>query len=78
VPQRLSPLEYVTTLTPDWFSNKDGFLNHPSAATILDWDRTARSHNANLPLNIGPNNDGLIPEYHVPCLRAAACELRLV
>jgi alpha-L-fucosidase len=66
------PLEYNTTLTPEWFWKKDGFLIHQSAATIADWYRTARSHNANFLLNIGPNADGLIPDYHIPFLRDAA------
>jgi alpha-L-fucosidase len=71
------PLEYNTTLTPDWFWNRQGFLIHASAATIADWYRTAQSHNANFLLNIGPNADGLIPGYHLPFLRGAAAELKL-
>ncbi len=67
------PLEYCTTLTPDWFwSSKRNGLAHPSASTIADWLRRAKSTKANLLLNVGPNNHGLIPEYHRLFLKAAA------
>lgn len=68
----LIPLEYCTTLTPDWFWSikKDGWV-HPTAGAIADWLRRARAVKANLLLNIGPNSDGLMPELHRPFLLAA-------
>lgn len=69
----LLPLEYCTTLTPDWFwSDRRCAWGHPSAGAIADWLQRARSSNANLLLNIGPNNRGVIPEYHRHFLKAAA------
>ncbi len=67
------PLEYCTTLTPDWFwsEKRTGFC-HPSARTIADWYSRARAENNNLLLNIGPDKHGLIPEYHRTFLRQAA------
>lgn len=66
------PLEYCTTLTPDWFwsATRTGFT-HPSTETIAGWIKKARATNANLLLNIGPNAHGLLPEYHREYLRAA-------
>ena len=58
------PLEFCTSLNPDWFHiNRDYFL-HPSAHTIAGWLQKARAANANFLLNVGPNRDGLIPDYH--------------
>jgi alpha-L-fucosidase len=65
------PLEYCTTLNPDWFWSKDRYYSHPSAATIADWWLRARSSNSNLLLNAGPDNRGLLPEYHREYLRQA-------
>lgn len=63
------PLEYCTTLTPDWFwTNKEYFI-HPSVETIKGWYQTARETNSNLLLNVGPNQEGLIPEYHQQYLK---------
>jgi len=64
-PAGMLPLEYCTTLTPDWFwSEKRTGFTHPSAGTIADWLRRAREQRANLLLNVGPDHHGLIPEYH--------------
>jgi alpha-L-fucosidase len=69
------PLECQATLTPAWFWSKSDFLVHTSAATIADWYRRARAADGNLLLNLGPDADGLVPEYHRPFLKAAAKEL---
>ncbi len=66
------PLEYCTTLTPDCFWKEASAYTHPSPATIANWHKTARQNNANFLLNIGPNKDGLIPEYHRQYLKLAA------
>ena len=71
------PLEYCTTLSPDWFWIEGQTIRHPSVATICGWYRTAREHHANLLLNAGPNKEGIIPEYNRHYLRQAAEELRL-
>lgn len=71
------PLEYSTSLTPGWFWKPNTYVVHAPVGAIVDWYRTARRANGNLLLNIGPNADGLIPEYHLPFLRAAAKELKL-
>lgn len=67
------PLEYCTTLTPDWFwsAMREGWP-HPSAATIADWRRRAAENGGNLLLNLGPDSTGLIPEYQRPFLRRAS------
>ncbi len=65
------PLEYCTTLNPDWFWIRNKHYSHPSAETIADWRRRARATRANLLLNVGPTTDGLIPEYHRAYLRDA-------
>jgi alpha-L-fucosidase len=67
------PLEYCTTLTPDWFwAEQRTAWAHPSAGTIADWYRRARANRANLLLNVGPDKDGIIPDYHRSFLREAA------
>jgi alpha-L-fucosidase len=66
------PLEFCTSLNPDWFHiGRDHFL-HPSPHTIAGWLQTARAASANLLLNIGPDKRGLLPEYHRHYLRQAA------
>ncbi len=71
------PLEFCTTLTPQWFWIEGSAYSHTSAAAICHWYRTARQNGANFLLNIGPNKDGLIPEYHRKYLREAAEELKI-
>jgi alpha-L-fucosidase len=66
------PLEYCTSLNPDWFFVEDRGYAHPSAATIADWRQTARAAGGNLLLNVAPDKRGLIPECHRQFLRAAA------
>jgi alpha-L-fucosidase len=66
------PLEFCTSLNPNWFWLENEYYSHPSAAAIADWLTTARAANANLLLNVGPNRDGVIPDYHRPFLREAA------
>lgn len=58
------PIECCTSLNPDWFWIADREYGHPSAATIVDWRRTAQAHGGNLLLNVGPDRRGLIPAYH--------------
>jgi alpha-L-fucosidase len=58
------PLEYSTSLNPHWFHTGKPFYLHPSAHTIAGWKETARQANANFLLNVGPNRQGLIPDYH--------------
>lgn len=65
------PLEFEASITPGWFWNNSAFINHPSVATIVDWYQRARSVEANLLLNVGPNNLGLIPHYNVSFLLKA-------
>jgi alpha-L-fucosidase len=65
------PLEFCTSLNPNWFYVGDKFYSHPSAAAIAGWHRAARGAGANLLLNVGPDTDGLIPEYHARYLREA-------
>ena len=71
------PLEFNTTLNPDWFYTGVDFYLHPSVDTICGWYRTAREHGANLLLNAGPNMDGLIPDYNRYFLKEAAIRLGL-
>lgn len=66
------PLEYCTSLNPDWFHIESKHFIHPSVATIAGWRETARSSGANLLLNVGPDKRGLIPEVHSVYLREAA------
>lgn len=70
--ERFLPLEYTTTITPDWFWAQTHAYAHPSGAAIADWRRTAREHRANFLLNLGPNALGLMPEYHRAFLKEAA------
>jgi alpha-L-fucosidase len=70
------PLEFCTSLNPDWFWMEDQFYSHPSAETIAYWHRTARAAGGNLLLNAGPNADGLIPDYHRRYLLGAERLLR--
>jgi alpha-L-fucosidase len=58
------PLEFTTSLNPDWFCIKGKFFSHPSAETIASWHRTARAADGNLLLNVGPDCEGLVPDYH--------------
>jgi alpha-L-fucosidase len=65
------PLEYCTSLNPDWFWIEGRCYSHASPETIRAWRNRARADNANLLLNVGPDKNGLIPEYHAKCLRDA-------
>ena len=65
------PLEYTTSLNPHWFHTGSGHYLHPSAYEIAGWKERARKANANLLLNVGPDQDGLIPDYHLPFLLEA-------
>ena len=58
------PLEYCTTTTPGWFNKFDASWSHPTGAAIAEWYKIARKNNANFLINIGPNSDGLISDYH--------------
>lgn len=69
------PLEYETTLTPQWFWIENQYYLHPSVDTICGWYRNARENNANLLLNVGPNKEGLVPKYTAKYLTLAAKEL---
>lgn len=71
------PLEYCESLTPGWFWKKDSYVNHAAAETIAYWHRTARSTRSNLLLNVGPDDQGVIPAYHVPFLTKARRMMRL-
>ena len=66
------PLEFCTSLNPDWFWIEGRCYGHASAETIRGWRETARRAKANLLLNAGPDRRGLIPEYHARFLREAA------
>jgi alpha-L-fucosidase len=66
------PLEFCTSLNPHWFWIEGSAYSHPSAETICKWHQTARQNGANFLLNIGPNKDGLIPDYHREYLEKAA------
>ena len=65
------PIEFCTSLNPDWFWIAGRDYGHASAATIADWRQTARAAGGNLLLNVGPDCNGLIPEYHRGFLRDA-------
>ena len=69
------PLEYCTSLNPDWFWIEGKCYSHPSVETIAGWHRRARRESANLLLNVGPDKTGVIPAYHAHFLRGAAREL---
>lgn len=69
------PLEFEATITPSWFWIEGQEFLHPTVATLCGWHRRARELNANLLLNVGPDNRGRLPDYHIPFLRAAAKEL---
>ncbi|MFD2611660.1 alpha-L-fucosidase [Paenibacillus gansuensis] len=64
------PLEFCTSLNPDWFWTGRSYP-HPGVAAIREWYGEARRHGGNLLLNVGPNRDGLIPEYHRAMLKQA-------
>ena len=66
------PLEFCTSLNPDWFWTGRSHMLHPSVDAICSWYKTARNNEANLLLNVGPNAQGLIPDYHIHFLREAA------
>ncbi len=66
------PLEYCTSLNPDWFYIGNKHFLHPSVATIIGWRETARASGANLLLNVGPDKHGLIPQVHHDYLVEAA------
>jgi alpha-L-fucosidase len=72
------PLEYSTSLNPYWFYTPDEAYSHPSAETICGWYNTARKSNANLLLNVGPNADGLISQYHIDFLSSAVKLMQIV
>ena len=65
------PLEFCTSLNPDWFYIGGKHFVHPSVETIAGWRGTARRANANLLLNVGPDTRGLIPDVHAEYLRTA-------
>ena len=65
------PLEFTTSLNPDWFHIRGKSFSHPSADTIAYWHRTARTAGGNLLLNVGPTSEGLVPDYHARYLRQA-------
>lgn len=69
------PLEYCTSLNPDWFQTKSEFFNHPSVDQMVGWYKRARKDNANFLLNVGPNKEGFLPEIHVDYLYQTAKEL---
>lgn len=71
------PLEFESTLSPNWFWDKSDYHFHPSVATITDWYIRARTANANLLLNVGPNMDGLIPDYNIQFLKKVREKLSL-
>ena len=71
------PIEYSTSIDPEWFCLHEKHYNHPSGAMIADLYRTARAGGGNLLLNLGPDKTGKLPELHRPFLRAAARELGL-
>jgi alpha-L-fucosidase len=65
------PLEYATTLTPGWFWQRGAGYAHASAEAIAGWRQRARRERANLLVNLGPDTDGRIPDYHRPFLLEA-------
>lgn len=71
------PLQYEETITPGWFYKDADYMMHPSVETICDWYKRARSTEANLLLNVGPDAEGLIPDYNRHYLTIAAKKLKL-
>jgi alpha-L-fucosidase len=69
------PLEFTTSITPEWFWTGD-FLLHPSVDEIVGWFRNSRKHSGNFLLNVGPNAEGRIPEYNHEYLKKAGDILR--
>ena len=65
------PLEYCTSLNPDWFWIEGKCYSHPSVETINGWRRRARATHSNLLLNVGPDKTGVIPDYHARYLKSA-------
>lgn len=65
------PLEFCTTLTPDWFYNENAQFSHPSAECIAGWRAAANRSGGNLLLNLGPDKHGLLPQYHYSFLTEA-------
>lgn len=70
-------MEFNTTLTQHWFHTNPEWVMHPPVETICGWYRTAREHDANFLLNVGPNRNGKIPEYNRYYLVEAGKKLRL-
>lgn len=66
------PLEYCTSLNPDWFQTKAEFFNHPSVEQMVGWYKRARKDNANFLLNVGPNIQGVLPDVHIDYLMRMA------
>ncbi len=58
-----------------WFCTGTPYYVHPSVDTICGWYNTAREHDANLLLNVGPDKNGLIPDYNRHYLLEAAKRL---
>ena len=65
------PLEYTTSLNPDWFYIPGKSYAHPSPETVASWLNRARADDANLLLNVGPDTRGLIPSVHSSVLNRA-------
>jgi alpha-L-fucosidase len=65
------PLEYCTSLNPDWFWIEGRCYSHPSVDAIRGWRERARTDKANLLLNAGPDKNGVIPDYHARLLANA-------
>ncbi len=70
------PLEFCTSLNPDWFWTGNACILHPSVETLCGWRQTAISAGANFLLNVGPASDGKIPEYNRYYLRQAAQRMK--
>jgi len=62
------PLELCDTITPGWFWNRRVGFSHMPPEGIAAWMKTAAASDANLLLNIGPDDSGRIPDYHEPFL----------
>ncbi len=71
------PLEHATTLIPTWFWNAGAEIRYPFPETIAAMYRTAQRNDANLLLNVGPDNKGRLPDYNRRFLTAAARQLGL-
>jgi len=65
-------------LPPHWFFIKGQDYLHPTVDTICGYYRTAREVGGNFLLNVGPDNTGLVPEYHRYFLNEAAARLGLL